>query len=246
MKLEYLIITASLLFMGSNTIYSQDSTVVSDFEMWAGVSAKKSFLEQKLELKLTEEFRFDDNSTHLDQFFTELQGGYEIIDNLILGVGYRFIRNRKNSGGVNEQRIFANLKYKYKFDRLSLSSRFRFQNHDEIGLKLLEGDEITTKYRLQLKGEYNIKNWKLDPYISIEGFFAQEKRGVNYIETITETHKASGFEKIRFTLGTAYKFNKLIHLNAFYRIEQEFKSYPNNYNTPAIYYIGGLNLSFNF
>jgi Protein of unknown function (DUF2490) len=237
-------IAAAFLILSPLISFAQDSTVVSDFEMWAGVSVKKSFLEKKLDLALTQEFRFDDNSTHLNQFFTELKAEYEFIDGLSFGLGYRFIRNNKNSGYTNEQRIIADLSYKHKLDRLSLSYRFRFQNHDEIGLSHSDGDDITKKYRLRVKAEYNISNWKLDPYLSIEGFFAQEKMGINYVETITETRKVSGFEKIRFTFGTKYKINKLISIGAFYRIEQEIKSYPNVYNTPATYYIGGLNLSF--
>ncbi len=234
-----------LLLFFHNPVTAQDSTVVSDFELWTGVSANKSFLEKKLDFNLTQEFRFDDNSSHLNTYFTELKFMYEFVDNLSIGAGYRFIRNRKNSGAVNEQRLFADIKYKYKIDRLSLSARFRFQNHDEIGLKLEDGDDITRKYRLKLQGAYNIKNWKLDPFLSFEGFFAQEKESINYVESITEIRKTSGMEKIRFTIGTKYKFNKHIQLSGFYRIERELKSYPNVYNTPATYYIGGFNLTFN-
>ena len=235
---------AFLAFLFSFSVAAQDSTVVSDFEIWGGLSLEKSFLEKKLDFKLTQEFRFDENSTHLDRFFTELEGRYEIFKGFNLGLGYRFIRNRKNSGGVNEQRIFAKMSYKHKMDRLSLSYRFMFQNHDEIGLSRDDGDDITKKYRLRIKATYNIKNWKLDPYLSVEGFFAQEHNGINYVETITETEKISGFEKIRFTLGTKYKISKLLQLGAFYRVEQEMKSYPGAYNSPATYYIGGLNLTF--
>jgi hypothetical protein len=231
-------------FLFSFSSFSQDSTVVSDFEAWGGVSLEKSFFEKKLNLGLTQEFRFDENSMHLDQYFTELKIKYEVYNGLDLGIGYRFIRNNKNSGYKNEQRIFADVSYKHKLDRWSLSYRFRFQNHDEIGVSRSEGDDITRKYRLRAKVAYNIKNWELDPYLSVEGFFAQETNGINYVETITETEKVSGFQKLRFTLGTKYKINKFMQLGAFYRIEQEMKSYPGVYNSPATYYIGGLNLTF--
>ncbi len=239
--------TTLLAFFGLLFYYSahaQDSTVVSDFEAWGGLSLEKSFLEKKLDFKLTQEFRFDENSTHLNQFFTELEGKYELFDGFDLGLGYRFIRNRKNSGAVNEQRLFATLRYKHKIDRLSLSYRFMFQNHDEIGLSRDNGDDITRKYRLRVKATYNIKNWKLDPYFSIEGFFTQENNGINYVESITERETFSGFEKIRFTLGTKYKINKRMQLGAFYRVEREMQSYPGVYNSPGTFYIGGLNLTF--
>ena len=205
--------------------------------------SKKSFLENKLDLGLTQEFRFDDNSSHLDNYFTQLSVKYELFKGFKFGVAYRFIRNNKSSGYKNEQRVNFDASYKHKLNNLTLEYRFRFQNHDEIGRSFEEGDDITKKYRLRLKAEYNIKNWKLDPYLSIEGFFAQEKGSINYIESITETSRFSGSEKFRFTLGTKYKINKFLEVGGFYRIEKELKSYPGFYNTPGTFYIGGINLT---
>lgn len=224
--------------------HAQDSTVVSDYETWSGIGVQKSFLEKKLGLGFTQEFRFDENSSHLDQYFSELIVDYELFKNFKAGVGYRFIRNNKNSGYTNEQRIFADLEYKHKLERWTFSYRFRFQNQDELGLKRDEGDDITQKYRLRFKAAYNIKKVKLDPYISLEGFFTHDNQGINYIETITERKIYSGFEKLRYTLGLDYRVKKFLEIGAYYRIEQGFKSYPGAFNTPATYYIGGININF--
>ena len=228
----------------SSFAYGQDSTAVSDFELWSGLSVKKSFLDKKLDLELTQEFRFDDNSTRLDNFFTELGGSYEIIKGLSAGVGYRFIRNVKNSGSINENRFNIDVQYKHKVDRLKLDYRFRYQNRRELGVSREDGNYPTSKYRLRLKANYNIKNWKLDPYISAEGFYALETNSFNYVESITETEDVSGFEKLRFTLGTKYQLKKWLSIGAYYRIEREFKSYPLVYNTPGTFYIAGANLKF--
>lgn len=225
-------------------VVAQDSTVVSDYETWSGISVKKSFLEKKLDLGFTQEFRFDDNSTHLDQYFSELQVDYELFKNFQAGIGYRFIRNHKNSGYANEQRIYFDLSYKHKLDRWSFSYRFRFQNHDELGVSKDEGDDITQKYRLRFKVGYNIKKVKLDPYLSFEGFFARSNQGINYIESITERKIYTGFEKLRYTIGLDYQVKKFFEIGAFYRIEQGFKSYSGAFNTPATYYIGGISLNF--
>jgi hypothetical protein len=234
-----------LMAFFSSALHAQDSTTVRDFELWTGISVNKSFLEDKLAFSLSQEFRFDENALHMNNYFTELGGSYEFIKGLELGVGYRFIRNNRNSGYANEQRFITNLSYKHSLDRFKLQYRFRYQRQDELGTSKDEGDYATSKYRFRVKATYNIKNWKLDPYISVEGFYAQETNTYNYIETITETEKVAGLEKLRFTLGTNYKINKLIEVGAFYRIEQELKSYPNFYNTPATYYIGGINFKFN-
>lgn len=223
---------------------AQDSTVVSDYETWAGVSVQKSFLEKKLELGFTQEFRIDENSTHLDQYFSELQVDYEIFKNFKAGIGYRFIRNNKNSGYTNEQRFFLDLNYQHKLDRWTLGYRLRVQNQDELGVSKDEGDDITQKYRLRFKLAYNIKKVKLDPFLSVEGFFSRESRGINYVETITERQVHSGFEKLRYTIGLDYTIKKWFDISAYYRIEQGLKSYPAALNTPTILYVGGLNLTF--
>lgn len=236
---------AAVLFFSVDSTFAQDSTVVSDFEMWTGVSIKKSFLEKKLDLNLTQEFRLDDNSTHLDKFFTELEAKYKWQNGISLGGAYRFIRDNKKNGYVSEYRFNVDLGYKYKFDRLELSSRLRYQNGSELGVTRDEGDYPLSKYRLKLKAEYNIKKWKLDPYFATEVFFTHTTNQINYIETISEPEeKIAGFEKLRFTLGTSYKINDLMTIGGFYRIEKEIKTYPLFYNTPATYFIGGLNLTF--
>lgn len=232
-----------LLFLTSlTTVFAQDSVLVRDFETWSGVTLKKSFLEKKLDLQLTQEFRLNSNSTHMNNYFTEVGAGYEILKGFEFGMNYRFIRNNTKNGYKNEQRWNADLSYKHDISRLTLGYRFRYQHKDEIGLSKDEGDDPISKYRFRLKAEYNIKNWKLDPYISSEIFYANQVTRVNYVPSITETNNISGFEKIRFTLGTSYKFNKNFTLNGFYRLEREFKTYPTVYYTPATYHIVGLNL----
>lgn len=240
-KLLFLFLFVFSSFIG----LGQDSTVVRDFELWTGVTIKKSFLEDRLDLGLTEEFRFKDNAGTINNFFTELEVGYTIFKGLGAGIGYRYIRNNTKSGYQTMNRLYADVNYKHKIERLQLSYRFRFQNQDEMGVTRNEGDFPVTKYRLRVKAQYNIKKWKLDPYLSAEIFYVHTNNQINYIESITENaYPVNAFEKMRFTLGTDYKIKKWLEIGAFYRIEQELKSYPLFYNTPATYYIAGLNLTF--
>lgn len=238
--MKHLILLVSLTF--SVVTFSQDSVLVRDFETWSGVTLKKSFLEKKLNLQLTQEFRLNSNSTHMNNYFTEIAAGYEIFKGFEAGLGYRFIRNNTKNGYKNEQRLNADISYKHKLDRLELSYRFRYQNRNEIGVSRDEGDDPINKYRFRLKAEYNIKNWKLDPYVSSEIFYSQEVSRVNYVPSITEVENISAFQKLRFTVGTSYKLNDRFELNGFYRLERDFKTYPPVYYTPATYHIIGLNL----
>lgn len=227
-----------LLLLFPYFLSAQDSTVIRDFETWNGLSLDKSFIDNRLDFQLTQEFRFSDNSTYLNNFFTELQTDFEIFDGLKFGGGYRFIRNRKNSGTVSENRFYTYLAYKHSIERFSLSYRFQFQNQKEIA----DIADAVSKFRLKMKIDYNVKGWKFDPYFSAEAFYANETNRIEYVEGIEEVNSVSGFEKMRYTLGTDYKFNKTFSVGAYLRMESEFKSYPLFYNTPAKYYILGINL----
>ena len=89
----------ALIFLAITSFsFAQDSTTVSDYESWVNASVEKSFLKKKLKLGLTQEFRLDDNSTRLDNFFTELEGSYSFYKGFSVGLAYRYIRNQKNSG----------------------------------------------------------------------------------------------------------------------------------------------------
>jgi len=228
------------LTLNASILNAQDSTVVRDFEVWSGLTFEKSFLENKLDIGLTQEFRFNDNSSQLNVFFTELESKYTFKNNIVLGGAYRFIRNDNKDGYVSQHRINLDLGYKYELDRLTFGARARYQSR----ISSDEDEYSVTKYRFRLKAEYNIKNWKLDPYVSAEVFHRSEDYLINYIPEITEAVlRSSGFEKMRYTVGTSYKISDHFKLGAFYRIEKEFKSYPLFYNTPATYFIGGLNLT---
>lgn len=234
---------ALLIFIMATTgTFAQDSTVVRDFELWTGVNLKKSFLDKKLTFRLSQEFRFEDNSTSINNYFTEFGAKYELIDGLRLGAGYRFIRNNRNSGYRNEGRFFADASYRHKLDRFSFGYRLRFQNQSALGN--VTNDDVYNKLRLRIKAGYNIPNWKLDPYLSAEGFYTIATDNINYVSTITESEKHAGFEKFRLTLGTSYKINKWFKIDGFYRLEREIGSFPLHYGTPRTYFIGGINLTF--
>lgn len=238
-----------LLFLSLSAIgyfsFGQDSTVVQDFETWNGVSVKKSFLEKKLDVKFNQELRLKDNSSRINSILSELEFGYDLNKRFNLSTGYRLTFDKKNDGYEKYGRWFADLNFDHKLDRFKFDYRLRYQHQQQFGVSKDDGDYPEIKYRLQAKVEYNIKKWKLDPYISGELFFAHQKYRRIYVDEVIEpTENINAFEKFRLTVGTSYSFNKVIELSAFYRLEREFKSYPLFYNTPATYYIGGIQLNF--
>ncbi len=200
--------------------------VTADFESWSSavlnVKLSKSFtagLEQGL--------RLSQNSSQLDQALTEVNFAYKFFKKVELGAAFRYIYDRSNTATFdNDFRYNLDASYKEKFDRLAIKFRLRYQNKNELGLSLSEGDENKPYVRLKLSSTYNIKDWKLDPKLSSELFRSSE---------------SAQFDKVRFTVGTEYKIKKYGEIGAFYRMEREL-----NIGLPKTTYIAGLKYTYTF
>ena len=237
------IILASTILLLSISMTAQDSTVVRDLETWSKIGVEKRLLNNKLTLGLSQSFRFDNNSSSLDHFFTQFSGEFKLMKGLKLGAGYRLIRDGSKGDFDKEHRFQADLSYKHKLDRLTLSYRLRYTNRSLRDITVAQGDYNTSKYRLRVKAAYNIKNWKLDPYLSGELFYAKGYHTVSYVENILEGYDISDFQKYRITLGTRYKTGKIGTLGMFYRLERQVASFPFSYNATT-WNIIGLNYTF--
>lgn len=233
--------SAIVFFVFLPCVNSQDLVKVRDFESWHSLGLEKKVLNKKMSLAFEQEFRLDENSMHINNYFTNFQIDYKLLKGLKTGLGYRFIRNNKNNGFVSEQRLNFDISMQHKVDRMKLGYRLRVQNRKNFSSSSDNSKYPVVKYRFRLKGSYNIKNFKPDPYFSGELFYAKETVSVNFIETITEKEEISGFQKIRLKAGITYPIKKIGDLGLFYGIEKEFSSY---YNMPATIYLLGLNLNF--
>lgn len=231
-----------LLLISVSVSKAQDTIVVRDFETWTGLSIEKKLINDKLKLNLTQEFRADNNSSHLNEFFTEGLASYNFLHNFEIGLGYRFLRvNTDEKGYESKHRFNTDFNYKFNINRFDFSSRLRYQRSNETWFDNSESDFSTNKFRLNLTGIYNIRNWKFDPYFSSELFYLNKSDEFSFIDEYISTYKISGFEKLRITVGTKYKLKKLGRIKMFFRYEQEFKKYSNSYNLSEKYFILGLN-----
>ena len=212
-------------------LYAQEETdqivVTSDFESWSSFTFKTKFSKQ-FSMNLEQGFRFNRNSSELDQALTEINFTSELPSNFRIGAGFRYIKDQsKNNSFDNDFRFNIDASYNNKINRLKYKIRLRYQNKNEIGYSIEEGDEFKSFARAKLSLEYNIKNWKLDPRISTETFRSLRSDGQ--------------FEKYRFTIGTNYNLKKMGEFGIFYRIENEL-----NTNYPKTTYIAGINYTYTF
>ncbi len=223
----------SLVFFTAifSSSFSQEGTYVEvrDFETWASAGLRLK-LNKKWELTLTEQYRLKTNSSVTDQFFTQVEANYIGLDNLELGGGFRFIRENDNVGNIqgyeSHTRFNLDLAYKHDISRFKMSYRLRYQSKNEIGVSKEEGDYANQHLRLKLGTTYKIKNWKLDPKVSVEIFRYFEKEQQNE------------FDKFRMTVGTDYEFKKIGTFSAFYRMELELNAtYPKTTNILGLKYL---------
>ncbi len=205
---------------------------VSDFETWGSIGVQKKIFNKSLTLSASQEFRFEDNSSKMDQFFTEFGMKYKFLDHWTLGIGHRVIRENEGEDPNSKQnRWNTDIGFKHEIERFSIGYRLRYQSKSYSGVSKDEGDIPVQKFRTRIKVNYNIKNWKWDPYMATELFWAKETIAVNnFVASIDEEDiKISGLQKIRLTIGTSKKIKKIGKLNIFYRFEHEFNKYPYSY-----------------
>ena len=201
-----------MLSLIANAQTEEGTTIVTqDLETWTKIGLKFK-AHENFSLGLDQGFRFNKNSTILDQMFTEAHFKVKATQNLKFGLGLRYISDRGgNDLFDNDFRFNLDASFKHKANDFTFQYRFRFQNRNELGLTVDEGDYFRNYLRLKAGLKYNIKDWKFDPKFSTEIFKDMTK-------------VTGGFDKLRFTLGTSYDLKKIGEFGAYYRLERELNS----------------------
>ena len=196
--------------------------------MWNNFAISKK-ISDRWKVSLEEELRFTEDISRFDIFFTDLGLDYKINKHFSAGLNYRFYQNKNNDGDFKTQhRLSASVSYKQKFDRFTFGYRLQFQNKDEDFLSSSSENNVSN-LRNKISVDYDIKNFKLEPYFQAELFRKYE------------TGEDPCFNKVRWTLGASYPITKKSDIQLFYRIDNELnQSYPKNT------YILGLGYKFSF
>lgn len=182
----------------------------SDFEVWlkAGIKYK---VNDRWDLNLEEQIRFDDDANALKNYHTELGIKFEINKFLDLLLATRYITRNDNQG--NRQGLEDHFRYqlglglKHELNQFELKHRLLYQHRNEVGLSGSEGDISRQYFRWRSGATYKIKDWKYDPQFSAEYFLATNKE------------EAGIDNSIRFTIGTERKYKKVGEFGIFYRYE---------------------------
>ena len=222
-NIKVTLLTLFLCAVGTSTQAQSGTTYeVRDFETWSSVGLNYK-VNKKLKLSLNEQLRLKDNSSTIDEYFTQVSAKYQLVKGLSFGLGLRFIKENDDQGKIqgyeNHFRWNTDLEYKHEIKRFEMKYRVRYQNKKERDTE----DLSSSNFRIKAGTKYNIKDWKLDPTFSVELF-----NGISSEE---------GFNKIRLTLGTKYETKKIGDFGVFFRMQKDLiGTYPKTTNIAGFKY----------
>ncbi len=195
-----------LIMMIPSLVFSQ--VKVRDFEGWAGVKVRKK-LGDNFTLSLEEHLRMEHNASRLDEFFTEFNAAYDLLPDVNIALGIRGLRHMTDSGDLESRfRFHLESEYSRKLSNTDLSFRLRYQSRFD-----LDEDKLLNVLRFKTGVRWNPKNFSIDPFSSLEGFFKLPGR------------TSTGYPGIRLAIGGIWKINKTHHLRFFYHLEWNNEEY---------------------
>ncbi len=198
-----------------------------DFGMWFGAGVEKK-LGKNWSAEVEGEWRLKDNVSATDRFSIGASVGYKINSWLKASAGYEFMDER-NAGGLTSSGNYYNSTYWYPRHRLSAAltgawkaGRWKFSlrerwvytytpSYDRHRMNMNSSSAaygtITDKtkngkaknvLRSRLQVEYNIPHCHFNPYVS------------------AEMYNAWNVQKMRYSVGTEYKFDKKNAVKLYY------------------------------
>lgn len=212
--------------------HSQAQERLNDFELWAKLAVEGD-VSERLKLGLEQQIRFDQNSSELKNYFTEIALNYNLSENFTLLGRARFLTRNDNSGAdqgrKNYFRYQLGTRLKHRAGQWRFNHRLLYQRRDRMNLKPAEGDVLVKYIRYRFKTEYKIKSWPYDPLFTVEYFHA--------LKNEFEEHPKA----MRVGIGTERNYKKVGTFGLWYRYEWTL-----DYAFPQANYILSLAYTYKF
>lgn len=217
-----LFFTASLFCVN---VFAQNLKTVEDFESWSSIGLRYD-PSDKISLELEEQVRFNENSSKLGQYFTQMNISYDLTKSFQVSGAYRWITSKEYDKEVTtdekSNRYHVGMSFKHDINRTTISYRLRYQNKSFI-----DSDNSNNQFlRFRTRVKYNIRDWKLDPSLSAEIY----------------NEVGGEFSKYRLTLATDYRIKKVGKIKVFFRFIKELnKKLPKSTTVAGLSFIHKLN-----
>ena len=212
MKTEMLLQSSfRLILMLLLVVNSVDAQNDNDLEGWSAVELNLKAT-KKLSFSVAEHLRFRNDISTVKNYFTQIKVNYEILKNLELGAGVRYITNNDDVGGQQGYDPFFRYQfdaaYRHKIEKVDLVFRLRYQNKNQLGRSESEGDVAKEFIRTRFGVGYKIKPLKLTLRVFAEHFNQPTNSRIEQNET-----------RMRYTLKLNRRFKKIGAFTVFYGIQ---------------------------
>lgn len=203
------------------------SQTVSAQSIWTSAEAKYK-VTKNLGVSAEGEYRTNDGVSATGRWDVSIGADYKILKQLKFSTGYTFIRQRvekevTKKGNIipaywqPKHRFYADLTGSYDWNRFTFSLRERYQytyrteqsvpKFDSDGVTPKSDEEIAAKSKHVMRSrigiEYSIRKSNFTPYVTCE-FYNSLNDGFD-------------LDKIRYTVGSDYKFDKHNSVTLYYR-----------------------------
>jgi hypothetical protein len=222
-KLKFCAVIISFIAFASST-----NAQVNDAGLWGSINVEKN-ISNLIDVQLTQELRLNENFSELGTAFTEAGVTFDLPKGFRAGIAYRFIQKRRLDDSYSfRHRYLVELSYRYKWNKLVVSLRNRFQSQ-YTDVQSSEDGMVPENYlRTKLQFRYDTgKRWQ--PFISSELFYQLNNPEGNEIDNM------------RFATGIDYEINKRNSIEVSYLFDREI-----NVNNPVTSYIIGIAYNFKF
>jgi hypothetical protein len=212
------------LFYNSFTAISQQD----DARLWLKAGIEKKF-SQKLSLELEACTRIGENYSRMESYFGSLGLNYKIRKHFKCGVAYRHSAKREITPFFFERnRGSVWFSYKNKlYKRLYFENRLLYQKQYSAMTTSEKGYLPSNYLRNKLELLLNLKK-KYSPYVATELYYQVK-------------YQKSEINRVRYTLGCNYNFDKHHKISIYYMIQREI-----NEPDPVRSYITALEYKYTF
>jgi len=190
--------------------------------MWTELEFSKKIV-KNLKIEFNPELRLL-NDFKMDSYILEGGLSYKVHKYLTFAAYYRYEKEwdyKKSTGAYKGQielnRLAFDAKTGFSLNRINFAFRLRYTN------KIFNdtSDEEKKFFRYRAKVDYDIKNAKFVPYLSVEAFHDLEQKEIT---------------KYRYTAGLSYNLNNKNEIGLFYRIQDYTEAGKSSLNIIGIGY----------
>lgn len=199
-----------------------------DFLTWHKVQISGNLTKQ-LKLSVEQQLRLDNNSSYIDETFTQLGLGYDLPKGFGLEAAYRFSWAQQTDGSFeNRHRYNIDLDYGRDIWNLKAKLRARFQHRPSAYLfnERLKPEDSPVFVRLKLSISYTkLKDWT--PGIEFETFVR------------TDNPNDAGINRFRYRVFLDYDLPKRQELGLFYMFQTDYSG-----KTPQFVSVVGVSYAY--